>query len=1180
MSNRPFFYKTIDELEELFSKEGSNQACLKKITFELKHRNTPRAVQLRKKAFAALEANNLSSKQQIIINETVKSAAETQKINNKAVEPKLETGLVEIEPTPSLHPISFQATKKIPEKPQNQPHDILSAWMAMEVLSPPVFKKPSDLTGDDNSRIVKLEENFLPWLQAKEKSKPNYRLYYQIILATINVSLAYEKLLKVYNDDRVEKPQIQGEALLAVITVDNNGVPVEPDAISLSSFGWGLPVALTGHLENLGQWPAVEESLTQALAKQLFIKNDDDKIQPLTVDQLTEAYQWLVKKFRISQDIVKPGGFLIKAYQYYKISSPPESLFLNSFFIQDLALAQQLAQEKRLPFNLQRYLGMIKPAEQPDLLNNKKLLQQSLQPKNFPKGAWPSSGRHPLVLLQQSAVNLAMQDLKEKGILAVNGPPGTGKTTLLRDIIAALITERAAILATYDDPETAFRHSGQTIKRGNSFLHLYSLEQKLHGYEIIVASSNNKAVENISEELPSKKAVTADSHSLRYFKTISDALLGKGPDNSWGVIAAVLGNQQNKSKFRNSFWWDDDTGLQGYLKQISGTPQLITKKQEDGDITQRPAEIVENEDPPRDHDDALQRWKKAKSKFQESYAATTHALSELQKIADFEIFEENELALLNQLNIDLEKISALKTQVGGEIAKVKTLLATTSNQIQEIEKIRLKPVIVAKPGFLAKIFQAKKCKDWKEQYQQVQHDLTIARNKHLETEKLDKKLAQKLDEIVAQENKLLSQINHKQQILTGKKLQCQQIIKEYADQVFNKKFMEKDRAAFHLSAPWLNKAVIKLRQDLFENSMLLHKAFIDAAAKPIRHNLNILMDDFGTRSLGDAEKDKFINHLWATFFLVVPVVSTTFASINRMFKNISPNTFGWLLIDEAGQAVPQAAVGALMRTQKAMVVGDPIQIEPVVTLPNQLTEIICQQFKIDSLLYNAPATSVQKLADLANDYCANFDNRKVGVPLLVHRRCANPMFSISNMVAYDNLMITAKSAGKSPIKSVLGTSRWIDVASTSADDKWCAKEAATVLQLLSQLKENNCEPNLYIVTPFVVIQNKMREAILSSNILEGWVEVEKDEDERKAIYAWCYKHIGTVHTVQGREAEAVVFVLGASGPGHMGARSWAGKQPNLLNVAVTRAKECLYVVGNRELWKNAGQFSKLHQLLN
>jgi hypothetical protein len=42
-----------------------------------------------------------------------------------------------------------------------------------------------------------------------------------------------------------------------------------------------------------------------------------------------------------------------------------------------------------------------------------------------------------------------------------------------------------------------------------------------------------------------------------------------------------------------------------------------------------------------------------------------------------------------------------------------------------------------------------------------------------------------------------------------------------------------------------------------------------------------------------------------------------------------------------------------------------------------------------------------------------------------------------------------------------------------------------------------------------------------------------------------------------------------------GARAWAGGRPNLLNVAVTRAKEVVYVVGNRNLWREAGLFRDL-----
>ncbi|HWK89534.1 MAG TPA: AAA domain-containing protein, partial [Longimicrobium sp.] len=165
--------------------------------------------------------------------------------------------------------------------------------------------------------------------------------------------------------------------------------------------------------------------------------------------------------------------------------------------------------------------------------------------------------------------------------------------------------------------------------------------------------------------------------------------------------------------------------------------------------------------------------------------------------------------------------------------------------------------------------------------------------------------------------------------------------------------------------------------------------------------------------------------------------------------------------------------------------------------------------------------------------------------------------------------VSATPARQSRIGELLGPSRWIDIRG-SAEEKWSPEEGEVVLELLGTLAAAQHAPDLYIVTPFVVVQNRLRELVPRSGVVRAWSENPR---------LWAQERIGTVHTVQGREAEAVIFVLGAPEPGQAGARSWAGGRPNLLNVAVSRAKERLYVVGNRALWRGAGCFSVLDQWL-
>ena len=70
---------------------------------------------------------------------------------------------------------------------------------------------------------------------------------------------------------------------------------------------------------------------------------------------------------------------------------------------------------------------------------------------------------------------------------------------------------------------------------------------------------------------------------------------------------------------------------------------------------------------------------------------------------------------------------------------------------------------------------------------------------------------------------------------------------------------------------------------------------------------------------------------------------------------------------------------------------------------------------------------------------------------------------------------------------------------------------------------------------------------------------------------WLRERIGTVHTFQGKEEDIVFMVLGADAD-HSGAAAWAASKPNLLNVALTRAKRRFYIVGDRTLWQTLPYF--------
>lgn len=228
-----------------------------------------------------------------------------------------------------------------------------------------------------------------------------------------------------------------------------------------------------------------------------------------------------------------------------------------------------------------------------------KQIQEILSVENAPLGKWPS--RFMPAFMQQTAINLAIgkgcsELYAENGnIFSVNGPPGTGKTTLLKEIVVSNIIERAILLSEYKNPEDAFEEHDflRGEEPGNAYSkytrHWYSLKNdEINRYSMLVTSCNNAAVENISKELPKKMTgdlspLDGDPEELRgalaevgrlFEPEESDVIEttcqgGKGSEKIqyrdiyftkyaqellddtevWGLVAAPLGRKSNLNQF-------------------------------------------------------------------------------------------------------------------------------------------------------------------------------------------------------------------------------------------------------------------------------------------------------------------------------------------------------------------------------------------------------------------------------------------------------------------------------------------------------------------------------------------------------------------------------------------------------------------------------------------------------
>lgn len=1196
MVTRPYSQKSVFDLQVIFERAVDDPNELGRLAHELTFRNTAKARSL---ALKVDEAIQILARAHVV--PLVSGSSSTREPVRRVIpahilvsphSPAPTTATVvpirrdsPVPATPSAPPASDVDLDPFPSftrsGKKNDPEAILAAWTALEALSPQSYKRPEDLASGDRSRVAHFDRG-MPW-GPDARSKSNHRLYFEVVLGAIALDKATDELVKVFGEDEERSRPDGKRAAIASILIDKQGFVLEENGVAVSSFAWALKPALELNLGSLGAWPKVEQRILERLDRMVRRHDDDGNPIAIDLDVVQAAHRWLVSQFEVPGHLVEPPTFALKVFHHFKAKTPPEPSLLNSFYLEDLAKASEMIGTNGAGVGLKRYLGIGRPKDRVDVLSPASAVEPFVAPSLMPQARWPSAGGHPLVLLQQAAVNAAREELGDAaGIMGVNGPPGTGKTTLLRDVVVGCVLDRATAMARFHNPQDAFSTTGEKLAFGsNAFLHFYQVDASLKGHEIVVASSNNKAVENVSKELPLKEA-NGRNGEMAYFRSISDLIANPkragyfeaeeeanaAPVETWGLIAAVLGNGRNRGAFQQGFWWNEDGGFLTYLKAARGNDVMREIKDErTGEIIRREMpSVVISEKPTTNEADAAAQWRKARSAFLKQKKAVDAELSVIEGMhRDIQALREAiaELQRLNELRPRFDQAVANARHAG----EARRQEHATANAQAERDRTMLDSHLASRPGFFARLFGTASWKAWSASQQRLASVMRQSVQRAQEA-------SNALEAARADWSKAQGQLQQLDRAVAGKQ---QDVVlldaassaarNRLGDRVIDEIFFQKDHEAIQLTAPWLPDDVHRMREDLFAAALAVHKAFIDASANRLQHNLGLLMSGMTAGAFQSPAHRDLLPDLWSTLFMVVPAVSTTFASVRTMFGDLAPESIGWLLVDEAGQAVPQAAVGAIMRARRTIVVGDPLQIPPVVSLPEKLNTEICKFFDIDQAQWSAPAASTQTLADQASRFKSTFvtdiGDREVGLPLLVHRRCQNPMFDVSNTIAYAGQMVHAVGPRKpGPIGDALGQSRWVDI-NGDAESKWCPAEGEAVVGMLAALAAAGVhDPDVFIITPFKVIEQEMRRRLDREAGLLRSLGVKVDE--------WPRDRVGTIHTFQGREADTVILLLGAPKASQHRARQWAASPPNIINVAVSRAKQNLYVVGSATAWSAAG----------
>ena len=280
------------------------------------------------------------------------------------------------------------------------------------------------------------------------------------------------------------------------------------------------------------------------------------------------------------------------------------------------------------------------------------------------------------------------------------------------------------------------------------------------------------------------------------------------------------------------------------------------------------------------------------------------------------------------------------------------------------------------------------------------------------------------------------------------------------------------------------------------------------------------------------------------FLSVCRLISVTSLSVKTGFPLVD-NLFDILIIDEASQCDIASALPLILRAKQVVVIGDPMQLKHITSVRREEDETIREHLGLTSRPYLKYAE--QSLWDYAADFLAHANQNSSPITLENHYRCHHDIIGYSNNQFYSKFLDkplnvkTDESRMTLPQKGVV----MINIRGQQESENVNINriEADRVVNLAKELCSIQADVSIGIVTPF--------------RDQADYIKSRFDDSLKNNV------EVNTAHGFQGDEKDVIIYSLVVTDNSPQRKVNWIDYMvPNLVNVAVTRARQTLYVVGN------------------